>query len=94
MIAWSWLNDNVLSIRCLLLRPKSLSVKTGEPQGLWHGATENATVVRDLLADLVERGLDTTRPTLVIMDGAKALRKAVGEIFGSNALVQRCRNTF
>jgi putative transposase len=59
--------------------------------GLWHGATENATVVRDLLADLVERGLDTARPTLVIVDGAKALRKAVGEVFGSNALVQRCR---
>lgn len=59
--------------------------------GLWHGATENATVVRDLLADLVERGLDPSRPVLVVMDGAKALRKAVGEVFGANALVQRCR---
>jgi putative transposase len=59
--------------------------------GLWHGATENATVVRDLLADLVERGLESNRPILVVIDGAKALRKAVGEVFGSNALVQRCR---
>ena len=59
--------------------------------GLWHGATENATVVRDLLADLVERGLDASRPMLVVIDGAKALRKAVGEVFGTNALVQRCR---
>jgi putative transposase len=59
--------------------------------GLWHGATENATVVRDLLADLVERGLDSSRPMLVVIDGAKALRKAVGEVFGPNALVQRCR---
>jgi putative transposase len=59
--------------------------------GLWHGATENATVVRDLLADLVERGLDPSRPMLVIIDGAKALRKAVGEVLGTNAVVQRCR---
>lgn len=59
--------------------------------GLWHGATENATVVRDLLADLVDRGLDPSRPVLVVIDGAKALRKAVGEVFGTNALVQRCR---
>lgn len=59
--------------------------------GLWHGATENATVVRDLLADLVDRGLDPSRPMLVVIDGAKALRKAVGEVFGTNALVQRCR---
>jgi putative transposase len=59
--------------------------------GLWHGATENATVVRDLLADLVERGLDSSQPMLVVIDGAKALRKAVREVFGANALVQRCR---
>jgi transposase-like protein len=59
--------------------------------GLWHGATENATVVRDLLADLVERGLDPSHPMLVVIDGAKALRKAVGEVFGVNAVVQRCR---
>jgi transposase-like protein len=59
--------------------------------GLWHGATENATVVCDLLADLVERGLDSSQPILVTIDGAKALRKAVGEVFGPNALIQRCR---
>ena len=54
--------------------------------GLWHGATENATVVRDLLADLVDRGLDPSRPMLVVIDGAKALRKAVGEVFGTKCL--------
>jgi putative transposase len=43
--------------------------------------------VRDLLADLVERGLDSSRPMLVVIDGAKALRKAVSEVFGPNALV-------
>ena len=50
--------------------------------GLWHGATENRTVVRALLADLRERGLDTESALLVVIDGAKALHKAVKEVFG------------
>src|SRR6185295_8626836 len=45
--------------------------------GLWHGATENSTVVKTLLEDLVSRGLDSERKTLIVIDGAKALRKAV-----------------
>jgi transposase-like protein len=48
---------------------------TKVPLGLAEGVTENATVVRDLLADLRDRGLDTTRPILVVLDGAKALRR-------------------
>jgi putative transposase len=59
--------------------------------GLWHGASENATVVKALLEDLVERGLNTKRSLLVVIDGAKALRKAVKDIFGQRALIQRCR---
>jgi putative transposase len=59
--------------------------------GLWHGASENATVVKGLLEDLVERGLDPQRGLLVVIDGAKALRKAVDDVFGQRALVQRCR---
>jgi len=59
--------------------------------GLWHGATENATVVKTLLEDLVSRGLDSERKMLIVIDGAKALRKAVTMIFGQQALVQRCR---
>jgi putative transposase len=59
--------------------------------GLWHGATENATVVKTLLEDLVSRGLDGERKMLIVIDGAKALRKAVKMIFGEQALVQRCR---
>jgi transposase-like protein len=59
--------------------------------GLWHGATENSTVVKTLLEDLVSRGLDSERKMLIVMDGAKALRKAVKMIFGEQALVQRCR---
>jgi len=59
--------------------------------GLREGATENAAAVRALLGELVERGLDTNRSLLVVIDGAKALHKAVVEVFGSHALIQRCR---
>lgn len=59
--------------------------------GLWHGATENATVVKGLLEDLVSRGLDTERKLLIVLDGAKALRKAVQMVLGDQGLVQRCR---
>jgi len=59
--------------------------------GLWHGATENATVVKTLLEELVSRGLESERKMLIVIDGAKALRKAVKMIFGEQALVQRCR---
>jgi transposase-like protein len=59
--------------------------------GLWQGATENSTLVRELLADLRERGLNTEAAILVVVDGAKALSKGVREVFGQRALIQRCR---
>ena len=60
------------------------------PVGLWEGATENKTVVRALLADLVARGLNAEDGLLVVIDGAKALTAAVREVFGDKAAVQRC----
>jgi transposase-like protein len=60
------------------------------PVGLWLGDTENTTVVTHLLADLVDRGLDASRGLLVVLDGAKALAKAVRKVFGTHALIQRC----
>jgi transposase-like protein len=60
------------------------------PLGLWEGSTENATVATNLLADLVERGLDPEQAILFVLDGAKALRKAVRSVFGEAAAVQRC----
>jgi putative transposase len=60
------------------------------PLGLCEGSTENATVATALLSDLVERGLDTSGGVLVVIDGAKALRKAVRDVFGAGTLVQRC----
>jgi putative transposase len=59
------------------------------PLGLWDGSTENATVATALLADLVERGLDPEQGIVFVIDGAKALRKAVRTVFGE-APVQRC----
>jgi len=60
--------------------------------GLREGATENAVVVKDLLSDLVARGVDPARPRLFVVDGSKALRAAIEAVFGSQHPVQRCRN--
>jgi putative transposase len=59
--------------------------------GLREGATENATACKALLADLLERGLSVERTLLFVIDGAKALHRAVTEVFGERALIQRCR---
>jgi putative transposase len=60
------------------------------PLGLWEGSTENATLARTLLADLVDRGLDPDQGILFVIDGAKALRRAIKDVFGEHALVHRC----
>jgi putative transposase len=59
--------------------------------GIRQGATENATVVGELLGDLVERGLDFTEPRLYILDGGKALTAAVKKHAGESAAIQRCQ---
>ncbi len=59
--------------------------------GLWEGSTENAALCQSLFANLQSRGLRTDRSLLVLLDGSKALRKAVRETFGDVALVQRCQ---
>lgn len=59
--------------------------------GLWEGATENATACKGLLSGLIDRGLDTTRAMLFVIDGSKALAKAVRDTFGKRALIQRCQ---
>jgi putative transposase len=58
--------------------------------GLRQGATENATVAKGLLEELVDRGLDGECPVLVVIDGAKALRKVVADVLGEQTPVQRC----
>jgi transposase-like protein len=64
---------------------------TKVPLGVVEGSTENKTVVRGLVAGLRDRGVDDRDGILFVLDGAKALRGAVKDVFGDKALVQRCR---
>lgn len=59
--------------------------------GLAEGSTENAAIAKDLLEDLVRRGIDPKRKRLFVIDGSKALRCAIDSVFGSRNPVQRCR---
>src|SRR5688500_4556424 len=63
---------------------------TKHPLALVEGSTENATLVTDLIVGLRERGLDVTRPILVVLDGSKALRRAVRDVF-DHPVIQRCQ---
>jgi transposase-like protein len=60
------------------------------PLGLWEGSTENTTIVTALLADLQERGLGFDQPILCVVDGAKALSKAIRTVIGARTPIQRC----
>jgi transposase-like protein len=59
--------------------------------GMREGATENATACTQMLSDMQERGLRTSEPVLAVLDGAKALSKAVRAVFGGRVKVQRCQ---
>jgi len=61
--------------------------------GVWQGATENTTVVKGLLADRLDHGLNRERRYLVVIDGSKALRAGVERVFGEQVEVQRARFT-
>lgn len=61
------------------------------PLALRERATENAAVAKALLEDLVERGLSTEQATLFMIDGSKALRRAIRDVFGALGVVQRCQ---
>jgi transposase-like protein len=60
--------------------------------GLVEGSTENTAVCRRLLSDLVGRGVDPEKRYLFVIDGSKALRRGIDEVFGAGSEVQRCRN--
>ncbi|HUZ95208.1 MAG TPA: IS256 family transposase [Edaphobacter sp.] len=59
--------------------------------GIREGATENSTVITELLEDIVSRGVDPKRKMLFVIDGSKALRAAINAVFGTQQPVQRCR---
>ncbi|HEX2301721.1 MAG TPA: IS256 family transposase [Pseudonocardiaceae bacterium] len=63
---------------------------TKHPLSLVEGSTENATLVTELIVGLRERGLDVTRPLLVVLDGSKALRRAVLDVF-DHPVIARCQ---
>jgi putative transposase len=61
------------------------------PLGVVEGTTENKAVCTRLVADLAERGLDASKGVLFVIDGGKALERAIRAVFGAKALIQRCR---
>jgi putative transposase len=61
------------------------------PLGIWLGSTENAVVTTELLQNLIERGLCIVEKTLFVIDGGKGIHKALQDVFGSLAIVQRCQ---
>jgi putative transposase len=61
------------------------------PVGLWQGSTENAALCTSLLQDLIGRGLKVEGKVLCVIDGGKGLRKAITDVLGEAAVVQRCQ---
>jgi putative transposase len=59
--------------------------------GIAEGGSENSIVVKGLLEELIHRGLDIFRTRLYIIDGSKALHKAISDTFGTTAFIQRCQ---
>jgi transposase-like protein len=81
----------VFAEHCLVVALGIDATGQKHPLGLWDGSTENATVCQGLLSNLQSRGLRTDRSVLVILDGSKALHRAVDQTFGQAACVQRCQ---
>ncbi|MDQ6614947.1 MAG: IS256 family transposase [Actinomycetota bacterium] len=83
--------DGIVFAECCVVVALAIgSDGTKVPVGLWEGDTENTTVVKDLLADLVERGLGCEAGVLFVLDGSKALAAGVKRVFGDRAVIQRC----
>jgi len=64
---------------------------TKVPLGLWTGSTENHVVAGTLLQKLIERGLRVDQPMLFVIDGGKGIHKALRQVFGDRAIIQRCQ---
>ena len=59
--------------------------------GAWEGSTENSRVCIDLLQSLIDRSFNVSELKLAVIDGSKALRKALDDVFGKDLLIQRCQ---
>ena len=64
---------------------------TKVPLGLWTGSTENHVVAGALLQNLIERGLRVEEPLLCVIDGGKGIHKALRQVLGDRAVIQRCQ---
>lgn len=64
---------------------------TKVPLGLWTGSTENHVIAGELLQNLIERGLRVEQPMLFVIDGGKGIHKALRQVFGDRAVIQRCQ---
>src|SRR5262249_14131605 len=86
-----WL-DGIVDVRHRILGSVGVDDE-GSKQlpGLKQGWSETARVAKDVLCDLIERGISPDRVRLFVVDGSKALRAAIEELFGDQAKVQRCR---
>jgi putative transposase len=83
--------DGIVFAECCCVVALAITADgTKVPVGLWDGDTENTVVVRDLLADLVGRGLRFEQGILCVLDGSKARTAGVRRVFGRHALTQRC----
>jgi transposase-like protein len=83
--------DGIVFAECCCVVALAITADgTKVPVGLWDGDSENTVVVRDLLADLVGRGLRFEQGILCVIDGSKALAAGVKRVFGRHAVVQRC----
>ena len=83
--------DGIVFAQCCCVVALAITAEgTKVPVGLWEGDTENTTVVKDLLADLVERGMACEEGVLFVIDGSKALAAGVRKVLGDRALIQRC----
>ena len=61
------------------------------PLGIWLGSTENSRVCTAMLQDLLERGLRVDASILCVVDGGKGIRKALVDVLGDLAVIQRCQ---
>lgn len=64
---------------------------TKVPLGLWSGSTENHVVAGELVQGLLDRGLRVEGPMLFVIDGGKGIHKALRQVFGDRAVIQRCQ---
>ena len=90
--SWWWIDGIHISEHLVLVAALGIDSEGFEhPLGLMERATQHSAVVQALIDDLIERGLDPAVPRLFIIDGSKALAKAIRRSFGRHTPIQRCQ---